>query len=56
MASVREQAYGGPVEHVAVDGGSTDATMDIVRSAGLRHVSEPDAAYRAGRAVGRVRS
>jgi len=42
LESVRSQAYPGELEHVVVDGGSTDATMEIVRAAGLRHVSEPD--------------
>jgi glycosyltransferase involved in cell wall biosynthesis len=42
LASVREQDYGGEVEHVVVDGGSTDRTLEIVRAAGLRFVSEPD--------------
>jgi glycosyltransferase involved in cell wall biosynthesis len=43
LRSVREQGYA-PLEHVVVDGGSTDATMDIVRSAGehVRSMSEPD--------------
>jgi glycosyltransferase involved in cell wall biosynthesis len=30
------------VEHLVVDGGSTDATVEIVERAGLRYVSEPD--------------
>ncbi|CAN5156068.1 hypothetical protein BH20ACT16_BH20ACT16_15600 [soil metagenome] len=42
LRSVREQDYAGAVEHVVVDGGSADATVDIVRAAGLRFVSEPD--------------
>jgi glycosyltransferase involved in cell wall biosynthesis len=40
--SVAEQGYGGELEHIVVDGGSTDGTLDIVRAAGLRFVSEPD--------------
>lgn len=42
IESVRSQGYEGDLEHVVVDGGSSDATLDIVRAAGLRHVSEPD--------------
>lgn len=42
IESVRAQDYGAPVEHLIVDGASSDATLDIVREAGLRHVSEPD--------------
>lgn len=42
IRSVREQSYGGELEHIVVDGGSTDGTLEIVRAAGLRHVSEPD--------------
>jgi len=43
LRSVREQGYA-PLEHVVVDGGSTDGTMAIVRAAGehVRWVSEPD--------------
>ena len=40
--SVRAQDCPG-VEHVIVDGGSRDGTMELVRAAGLRHVSERDA-------------
>jgi glycosyltransferase involved in cell wall biosynthesis len=42
LRSVRVQDYAGDLEHVVVDGGSTDGTLEIVRAAGLRFVSEPD--------------
>ena len=43
LESVRDQGYGGEVEHVVVDGGSTDGTLDILASApDVRYVSEPD--------------
>jgi glycosyltransferase involved in cell wall biosynthesis len=43
LASVRDQGYA-PLEHVVVDGGSSDGTMAIVRAAGehVRWMSEPD--------------
>jgi len=42
LASVREQTWP-DVEHVVVDGGSTDGTVDLLRSApGVRWTSEPD--------------
>jgi glycosyltransferase involved in cell wall biosynthesis len=42
LESVRSQAYGGKVEHLVVDGGSTDGTLEILEAAGVRYVSEPD--------------
>ena len=42
LASVRDQGYPN-VEHVVVDGGSTDGTLDVLkRSEGIRWISEPD--------------
>lgn len=42
LASVREQGYAS-VEHIVVDGGSTDETVELLKQAqGVRYVSEPD--------------
>lgn len=42
LASVRDQGYP-KLEHVVVDGGSTDGTLDILAAAkGVRWTSEPD--------------
>jgi glycosyltransferase involved in cell wall biosynthesis len=42
LRSVREQSYPA-IEHLVMDGGSTDGTLDILRAAtGIRWVSEPD--------------
>src|SRR5437763_8306152 len=42
LESVRSQVYDGEVEHVVVDGGSTDGTLEILEQAGVKCVSEPD--------------
>ncbi|KKL21129.1 hypothetical protein LCGC14_2448530, partial [marine sediment metagenome] len=42
LASVGDQQYP-KLEHVVVDGGSTDGTVDLLAaSSGIRYVSEPD--------------
>jgi glycosyltransferase involved in cell wall biosynthesis len=42
LQSVRDQRYE-PLEHVIVDGGSTDGTLELLPGApGVRYVSEPD--------------
>jgi glycosyltransferase involved in cell wall biosynthesis len=42
LASVRDQGYP-DLEHVVVDGGSTDGTLDVLHAAGgVRFISEPD--------------
>ena len=41
LESVRGQGYP-DVEHVVVDGGSEDGTVEILERAGVRYVSEPD--------------
>jgi glycosyltransferase involved in cell wall biosynthesis len=44
LQSVRAQEYR-PLEHIVIDGGSTDGTLDYLRQSGahVRWVSEPDA-------------
>jgi glycosyltransferase involved in cell wall biosynthesis len=42
LDSVRTQEYPGEVEHVVVDGGSTDGTLEILGEAGVTYISEPD--------------
>jgi glycosyltransferase involved in cell wall biosynthesis len=42
LASVAAQSYGS-IEHIVIDGGSSDGTVELLRSAhGIRWVSEPD--------------
>src|SRR4051794_36118149 len=41
IASVRAQDYP-HVEHIVVDGGSSDGSVELLEREGLRHVSEPD--------------
>ncbi len=43
LESVRSQRYDGEVQHLVIDGGSTDGTLEILKSApGVEFVSEPD--------------
>ena len=42
LASLRSQDHG-DVEHIVVDGGSTDGTLDLLRAAsGIEWTSQPD--------------
>jgi GT2 family glycosyltransferase len=43
LESVRSQGLGDALEHIVVDGGSEDGTVDVLRGAsGVKWVSEPD--------------
>jgi glycosyltransferase involved in cell wall biosynthesis len=43
LESVRNQDYAGELDHLVVDGGSTDGTLEVLEAApGVRFVSEPD--------------
>jgi glycosyltransferase involved in cell wall biosynthesis len=42
LASVRAQDYAGELEHLVIDGASTDGTVALLAQAGVRYVSEPD--------------
>ena len=41
IESVRGQGYP-RLEHLVVDGGSTDGTVELLERLGVRYVSEPD--------------
>jgi glycosyltransferase involved in cell wall biosynthesis len=41
IESVREQTHA-PIEHLVIDGGSTDDTVSVLVTSGVRYVSEPD--------------
>jgi glycosyltransferase involved in cell wall biosynthesis len=42
LASVRAQDYAGELEHLVIDGASTDGTVALLERAGVRFVSGPD--------------
>lgn len=42
LESVRAQGLGDGLEHIVVDGGSTDGTVELLERAGVRFVSDPD--------------
>ena len=39
--SVKSQTYSN-IEHLIIDGGSSDGTIDLIKSTGLKYISEPD--------------
>ena len=39
LSSVAAQTYGGPVEYIVMDGGSTDGTPDIARRSGIEGIT-----------------
>lgn len=41
LASVRAQTYP-KIEHIVIDAGSTDETLDVLRASDVRWISEPD--------------
>lgn len=42
IRSIRDQTFG-DVEHLVIDGGSSDGTVDLLRAEGVQFISEPDA-------------
>jgi glycosyltransferase involved in cell wall biosynthesis len=52
LASLAAQGYGGEVELICVDGGSTDDTVAIARGHGARVIENPARAEEEGRALG----
>lgn len=42
LESVRAQGLGAAVEHIVIDGGSTDGSVELLEEAGVRFVSDPD--------------
>jgi len=42
IESVKAQTYP-DIEHLVIDGGSTDGTVELLRQNGVRYISEPDA-------------
>ena len=42
IESIASQNYQN-IEHIVIDGGSTDGTLDILMKKGVRYISEPDA-------------
>ncbi len=51
LQRLKEQEYGGPVEIILVDSGSTDETVGIARSSGCRVIEMKPQAFSFGRAL-----